>query len=108
MLLFRLQLTEAEWSIYASVNKTIIGSYKRLSPVHNQAIIWTNDSLLSNGPLKKKEKLSFFFQRNPFENVVSKIVAISQPNMLMLDIFVLGSLIYKYTARKCPTNIFDN
>ena len=42
----------AKWHIYASVNYTIIGLDNGLSPIkHHQAIIWTNDDLLSLGPL---------------------------------------------------------
>ena len=37
-----LSLIEAEWRIYASVNKKIIGSDNGLSPDRRQAIIWTN------------------------------------------------------------------
>ena len=37
-----IQLIEAEWRIYASLNWVIIGSDNGLSPVRRQAIIWTN------------------------------------------------------------------
>ena len=47
-------LIEAEWRIYASVNKAIIGSDDGLSPVRRQAIICTNDHLLFIGPLRTK------------------------------------------------------
>ena len=37
---------------YASVNWGSIGSDNGLLPIRRQAIIWTNDGLLSIGPLK--------------------------------------------------------
>ena len=42
---------EAEWRIYFSVNKDIIGSDKSLSPDWRQAIIWTNAGTLPITPL---------------------------------------------------------
>ena len=47
----RYQLIEAEWHIYASVNKAIIGSNNGLSPGRRQPIIWTKDAILLIGPL---------------------------------------------------------
>ena len=41
-------LIEAEWHIYISVGKIIIGSNSGLSPIQHQAIIWTNDILSIN------------------------------------------------------------
>ena len=35
-------LIEAEWRIYASVYKAVIGSYNGLAPVRCQAISWTS------------------------------------------------------------------
>ena len=46
-----LQLIEAEWRIYASLNWVIIGSDNGLSPVRRQAIIWTNVGILLIWPL---------------------------------------------------------
>ena len=46
-----IQPIEAEWRIYASVNKTIIGSDNGLSPVRRQAIIKTNGGLLFIEPV---------------------------------------------------------
>ena len=43
---------EAEWCIYASVNQTTIGSDTGVLLLRYQAIIYTNDGLLSNGPLE--------------------------------------------------------
>ena len=40
------QLIEAEWRIYASVNFTIIDSDNGLSPDRRKAIIWTNAGIL--------------------------------------------------------------
>ena len=37
--------------MYVSVNCIIIGSGNGLAPVRYQAITWTNDDLLSIGPL---------------------------------------------------------
>ena len=45
------KLIEAEWRIYASLNRAIIGSDNGLSPVRRQAIIWTNVGILLIGPL---------------------------------------------------------
>ena len=39
-------LSEAEWRIYASVNKGIITSDNDLSPVRRQAIIWINTGIV--------------------------------------------------------------
>ena len=47
-----IQLIEAEWRIYASVNYTIIGSDNGLLPVRHQAIIWTNAGILFIWPLE--------------------------------------------------------
>ena len=41
-----------EWCIYASVHHTTIGSDTEVLLVRYQAIIWTNDGLLSNGRLE--------------------------------------------------------
>ena len=49
-----LKLIEAEWRIYASVNNASSGSGDDLSPDRCQAITWTNDYLLSIGPLGTK------------------------------------------------------
>ena len=46
-----IQLIEAEWRIYASLNRAIIGSDNGLSPVRRQAIIWTNAGILLIEPL---------------------------------------------------------
>ena len=46
--------TEAEWRIYVSVNKAIIGSDNGLSPIQHQAIAWTSDDLLQFKPKGKK------------------------------------------------------
>ena len=43
-------LIDAEWCIYASVDETIIGSDKDLSPIRRQAIIWTSDVILTISP----------------------------------------------------------
>ena len=45
-----IELIEAEWRLYASVNYAIIGSDNGLSPVRWQPIIWTHDGLLSIWP----------------------------------------------------------
>ena len=45
--------TEAEWRIYVSVNKAIIGSDNGLSPIQHQAIAWTSDDLLQFRPKGK-------------------------------------------------------
>ena len=45
-----IELIEAEWRLYASVNYAIIGSDNGLSPVWWQPIIWTHDGLLSIWP----------------------------------------------------------
>ena len=45
------QLIEAEWRIYASFNRVIIGSDNGLSPVGRKAIICTNAAVLLIGPL---------------------------------------------------------
>ena len=50
-MLLKYQLIEAEWCIYASPTKAIIGSNNGLPPDWSQAIIWTNAVLLSVGPL---------------------------------------------------------
>ena len=42
------QLIEAEWRIYASLDKTIIGSDNGLSPDRRQAIIWTTCWYIAN------------------------------------------------------------
>ena len=44
-------LIGARWRIYASVNNAIIGSDNGSSTDRHQAIIWTNDSILSIGTL---------------------------------------------------------
>ena len=41
----------AAWRKYASVNKAIIGPNDHLSPDRRQAIVWTDDGILSIGPL---------------------------------------------------------
>ena len=46
-----LQLIEAEWRTYASINLAIIGSDNGLSPDWCQAIIWTNARILLIGSL---------------------------------------------------------
>ena len=45
------KLTEAEWRMYMSVNKTIISPGNGLPLIHGQAIIWPSDGLLFFGPL---------------------------------------------------------
>ena len=45
-----LQLIEAEWRLYASLNYDIIGLDNGLSPARHQAMIWTNDGLMFIGP----------------------------------------------------------
>ena len=49
------QLIEAEWRIYLSVNEVNIGSDNGLSSLRHRAITWTNDHPLLIGTLKKKE-----------------------------------------------------
>ena len=46
----QLELTEAEWCIYASLNFAIIGSDNGLSQAGRQAIIRTNAGILLIGP----------------------------------------------------------
>ena len=76
------QLTEAEWRIYASPTKAMIGSNNGLSPVRRQAIIWTNAILFSIRPLGTNfsqivsEIQIFSFKKWHFENVVRKLSAI--------------------------------
>ena len=60
----------------------IFGSDNGLSPVRRQAIIWTNDGILSIGPLGTNFseiliKIHIFSLKNAFENVVWKVVATS-------------------------------
>ena len=52
-LLWLTTLIEAEWGIYTSVNKAIIGSDNGLVPVWYQAIICTNAGLLLIVPFHK-------------------------------------------------------
>ena len=72
-------LTDAEWCIYASTNKAIIGSNICLSPARWQAIIWTNAGILS---LRNKHQWNFrrstiiFIEEITFGNVVCKMSAI--------------------------------
>ena len=76
------QLIEAEWHIYASVNHTITGSDNGLSPDRRQAIIWTNVGILLIGPPGTNfseiliEIHSFSLKKNAFENVVCENAAI--------------------------------
>ena len=63
------------------MNRTSIGSNNGLSPIWNQAIIWTNAELLSIGPLGTNFddiliKTLFFIQENASENIVCEIAAI--------------------------------
>ena len=63
--------------MYVPVNQFIIGSDSGLSPVLCQAIIWTNDGLLLNGPLETNFsenwlKYQHFIKENNFQNVVWK------------------------------------
>ena len=39
-----------EWHIYVSVDQTVIGLDKGMSPIQCQAIIWANDDILSIRP----------------------------------------------------------
>ena len=63
-------------------NTTIIGSDNGLSPGRRQAINWTNDGILSIGPLGTNFSDNLIeihissFKKNAFENVVWKMAAI--------------------------------
>ena len=78
----KLKLIEAEWCIYASAKHADIGSDNGLSPVQHQAIIWSNDAILSIRPLWTHFKRNFaenskvFIQENALENVACEMAAI--------------------------------
>ena len=61
---------------------TIVGSDNGLSPGRRQAIIWTNDGILSIGPLRNKPQWNInqnsyiSIQENAFENIVCEMAAI--------------------------------
>ena len=67
---------------YASVKYAIIGSDNGLSPVRRQAIIWTNDGLLSIGTPRKNfseiliEIQIFSFKKMHLKMSSAKVVAI--------------------------------
>ena len=74
-------MSSGNWHI--CVNKlAIIGSDNGLSPGRRQAIIWTNAGILLIGPHGNRlqwnlnRNLCIFIQKNAFENVIWKLVAI--------------------------------
>ena len=61
-------------TIYASVNLAIIGSDNGLVPVKRQAIIWTNDGLLSIGTLGTNfSEILIEIQTYPFKKMHLKM-----------------------------------
>ena len=74
-------LFETEWRIFASVEKTIIGSDNGVSPIRCQAIIWTNDDIV-NWNIRNTFQCNIiwnsnaWFQESAFENIVCGMAAI--------------------------------
>ena len=64
--ILRVDIIEAQWRIYASVNYAIIGSDNGLSPGRRQAIIWTNDVILLIGHLGTNFNDFFFIKIKTF------------------------------------------
>ena len=75
------QLIEGEWCIYASVDETIIGSDKGLSPGRHQAIIWTNAGIFLIWTLRTNfSQIRYFHYRKCIWKSCWKMAAIlSQP-----------------------------
>ena len=75
---------------------SIIGSDNGLSPVRRQAIIWTNDGLLSirlqgtNTSEILIEIQTFFINENTFQNVVGKMAAILSRTPCLKWIFFMN------------------
>ena len=90
--------------IYASVNRTGIGSENGLSPIRRQAIIWTNAVFLSRLRNKVQWNLNqnsnIFIHENAFENIVCEIAVIlsrgrwvnGTPNASVLSVLLSSSL----------------
>ena len=72
-------VNEAEWRIWASVNRTIIGSDHWLLPVRQQVIIGINVGLLLTEPMSLNQIWikTVFIQGYEFGNIVWKMTAIS-------------------------------
>ena len=84
-------------------NLTIIGSDNGLSPGRRQAIVWTSDRILFNGPLGTKfsEILigihKFFIHENVFENVFCEMAAIlSRPQCIkpLISYMLMVSILF--------------
>ena len=91
-----IQLIEAEWRIYASVN---FPSLAQIMARRRQSIIWTNDGNLLIRPLCTNfseiliEFLTFI-RENAFENVVRNVAGImSSPQFVNASLFSDMSLI---------------
>ena len=74
------QIIEAEWRIYVSTNKAVIGLSKGFAHVRRQAIIWTNEGSLSIRP-NETSFIETLIEIQHFdlalEYVVCKLAAIS-------------------------------
>ena len=76
---------EAEWRIYVSENKAIIGADNNLLPVWHQAIIWTNIGLLSTEHLGTNfYGIGIKTQQFSFKNMNLKMCAEWRPFCLSL------------------------
>ena len=99
-----IELIEAEWRIYASVNYTIIGSDNGLSPGRRQAIIQTNAGILLIGTLGTNLdetfiKIEIFSLTNLHLKVSSaKVTAIlprpqCEPEVSILNVVIWSTLV---------------
>ena len=104
-------LIEAEWRIYASVNKPplLVMADNGLAPDRRQAIIWTNAGILLMAPLGTNfseiliEIGPIFIQENAFENVVCAMSAILSRSQYVDTIKTCGHC--HYPAIAC--HLFD-